>query len=85
METLMMSNRKRLRLEVVSQVQARKLTLVKGSELLQVSYRQMKRIWHFSPRTECFGIWIRTHEASRVGRRLRSDRRRSGSAGIRLL
>jgi len=45
METLTMSKRERLRLEVVGQVQAGKLTLAKGSELLQVSYRQMKRIW----------------------------------------
>ena len=45
METLRMSKRERLRLEVVGQVKAGKLTLVKAGELLQLSYRQMKRVW----------------------------------------
>jgi len=45
METLTMSNVERRRLEVVSQVRLKKLTLQKGSELLGIGYRQMKRLW----------------------------------------
>lgn len=45
METLVMSKLERRRLEVLCQVRARKLTLQKGSELLGIGYRQMKRVW----------------------------------------
>ena len=45
METLVMSKSERRRLEVLSQVRSRKLTLKKGSELLGIGYRQMKRVW----------------------------------------
>jgi Helix-turn-helix domain len=45
METLEMSKRERRRLEVLSQVGSKKLTLQKGSELLGIGYRQMKRVW----------------------------------------
>ena len=45
METLAMSQLERLRLEVFSQVRRGKLTLGKASELLEVSYRQAKRLW----------------------------------------
>jgi hypothetical protein len=45
METLTMSKVERRRLEVVSQVRLKKLTLQKGSELLGIGYRQMKRLW----------------------------------------
>jgi hypothetical protein len=45
METLEMSKRERKRLEVLSQVVSQQLTLQKGSELLGIGYRQMKRLW----------------------------------------
>jgi hypothetical protein len=45
METLEMSKRERRRLEVLSQVGSKQLTLQKGSELLGIGYRQMKRVW----------------------------------------
>jgi Helix-turn-helix domain len=45
METLVMSKRERRRLEVLSQVASQQLTLQKGSELLGIGYRQMKRLW----------------------------------------
>ncbi len=45
METLEMSRSERRRLEVLSQVRLGKLTLRKGSELLGIGYRQMKRVW----------------------------------------
>lgn len=45
METLKMSRSERRRLEVMSQVRLGKLTLRKGSELLGIGYRQMKRVW----------------------------------------
>ena len=40
-----MSKRERRRLEVLSQVVSQQLTLQKGSELLGIGYRQMKRLW----------------------------------------
>ena len=43
METLAMSTRERRRLELFSRVRDGKLTLVKASELLSLSYRQTKR------------------------------------------
>jgi hypothetical protein len=46
METISMSQRERHRLEVFSRVRRREITLVKASELLELSYRQAKR---------CFG------------------------------
>src|SRR5215210_4367643 len=45
METLEMSKSERRRLEVLSQVRSKHLTLRKGSELLGIGYRQMKRVW----------------------------------------
>jgi hypothetical protein len=45
MEALSMSGKERRRLEVLSRVQAREVSLVKAAEVLTVSYRQMKRIW----------------------------------------
>ena len=45
MESFVMSKRERKRLEVFSQVKSGKLTLAKASELLNLSYRQVKRIW----------------------------------------
>ena len=43
MEALVMSKRERRRLELFSRVREGELTLVKASELLQLSYRQAKR------------------------------------------
>lgn len=45
METLAMSVKERRRLEVFSRVREGELTLVKASELLQLSYRQAKRAY----------------------------------------
>src|SRR5687768_12545055 len=45
METLAMSGKERRRLEVLSRVKAREVSLVKGAELLGLSYRQAKRAW----------------------------------------
>jgi hypothetical protein len=45
METLRMSQNERRRLTVMSQVQSGKLRLGKASELLGLSYRQVKRVW----------------------------------------
>ena len=45
METLQMSKKERRRLVVLSQVQGKKVSLVKAAELLGLSYRQMKRVW----------------------------------------
>lgn len=45
METLAMSKRERRRLEVLSQVVSQQLTLQKGSELMGIGYRQVKRLW----------------------------------------
>jgi transposase len=43
METLAMSGKERRRLEVLSRVQGRELTLIKAAELLGICYRQAKR------------------------------------------
>ena len=40
-----MSQRERERMVVLSQVQARKLRLAEAADLLEVSYRQVKRLW----------------------------------------
>lgn len=45
MEAILMNVRERKRLVVLSQVRSEKLRLRAASELLRVSYRQMKRIW----------------------------------------
>jgi len=45
METLAMSGKERSRLEVLSRVRAGEVSLVKGAELLGLSYRQAKRAW----------------------------------------
>ena len=45
METISMSSKERRRLEVVSRVKSGELSLVKGAELLGISYRQAKRAW----------------------------------------
>jgi hypothetical protein len=45
METLTMSRKERERLTVMVGVRDQKLTLVQGSELMGVCYRQSKRIW----------------------------------------
>ena len=45
METLVMNKGERRRLEVFSQVQSGQLTLGTAVELLEVSYRQVKRLW----------------------------------------
>lgn len=45
METISMSVRERRRLEAMSRVKARSLTLVEAAELLRLSYRQAKRVW----------------------------------------
>lgn len=45
METFQMSQWDRRRLVVMSQVASGKVSLVQASELLSVSYRQVKRIW----------------------------------------
>ena len=45
METLRMSQSERRRLTVMWQVQLGKLSLRKASELLGLSYRQVKRVW----------------------------------------
>ena len=42
METISMSSKERRRLEVVSRVKSGELSLVKGAELLGISYRQAK-------------------------------------------
>ena len=44
LETTRMSQRERKRLEVMSQVKKGLMTLAKGSELLELSYRQVKRL-----------------------------------------
>lgn len=45
METLAMTRRERRRLEVLSRVKSGRLTLVKAAELLELSYRQAKRVY----------------------------------------
>lgn len=45
METLRMSRKERLRLEVMGRLKRGELKLRKAAELLGVSYRQIKRIW----------------------------------------
>jgi molybdenum-dependent DNA-binding transcriptional regulator ModE len=45
METLVMSRLERRRLEVMSRVGAEGLSLRKASELLEMSYRQVRRLW----------------------------------------
>jgi hypothetical protein len=45
METLTMSVRERRRLEVLGRVKRKELPLRKAAELLEISYRQAKRIW----------------------------------------
>jgi|GEM_PF-1184668 len=45
METLCMSGKERARLEVFGRVKAGDITLVKASEILGMSYRQVKRSW----------------------------------------
>lgn len=45
METLSMSGKERRRMEVLSRVKSRELSLVKAAEVLGISYRQAKRTW----------------------------------------
>src|SRR6266478_406292 len=45
MEKLLMSQKERKRLVVLEQVKAEQLTLVGAAEVMEVSYRQAKRIW----------------------------------------
>src|SRR5438093_9201039 len=45
MERLAMSKRERIRLEVLSRVKRGELRLQKAAELLQLSYRQAKRVY----------------------------------------
>lgn len=45
METISMSLQERKRLEVFSRVRLGEMTLVEASELLDLSYRQTKRVW----------------------------------------
>jgi len=45
METILMSQRERKRLEVFSRVKADEMTLGEASTLLGLSYRQTKRVW----------------------------------------
>src|SRR5688500_18724440 len=45
METLLMSRRERMRLEVMGRVKRREITLAKAADLLVMSYRQAKRIY----------------------------------------
>ena len=45
METLTMSGRERRRLEMLSRVKRKELTLAAASRVLGLSYRQAKRIW----------------------------------------
>ena len=45
METISMSRREWMRQEVFSRVQDGEVTLTQASELLAVSYRQVKRLW----------------------------------------
>lgn len=45
METISMSQGERRRLEIFSQVKQRKMTLKQVSSLLNLSYRQVKRLW----------------------------------------
>jgi hypothetical protein len=45
METISMSKRERRRLEVFSQVKSGRMTLAAASKLLEISYRQAKRVW----------------------------------------
>ena len=45
METMTMSYKERRRLDALSRVKSRDISLVKASELLGLSYRQAKRAW----------------------------------------
>lgn len=45
METISMSRKERQRLQVLAQVKAGKLTLQQASQVLGMSYRQVKRVW----------------------------------------
>lgn len=45
METLLMSRKERLRLEVLGRVKRHEITLAKATELLRLSYRQAKRVY----------------------------------------
>ena len=41
-----MSQKERVRISVMKQVQEDELKLVEASEILGLSYRQAKRVWH---------------------------------------
>src|ERR1035437_2809497 len=45
METLFMSAKERLRLDALSRVKRRELTVVEAAELMHVSLRQARRLW----------------------------------------
>jgi transposase len=45
METLRMSGKERVRLELMGRVKRQEITLAKAAELLRMSYRQVKRVW----------------------------------------
>lgn len=45
METLLMSRKERMRLEVMGRVKRGEITLAKAGELLHMSYRQAKRVY----------------------------------------
>jgi transposase-like protein len=74
MEPLVMSKLERRRLEVLSQVRSGKLTLRKGSELLGIGYRQMKRVW---------GRYQAEGDAGLVHRLRGRQSNRQGDAGLR--
>ena len=46
MEDMRMSQKERRRLELLSRVRDKELTLVPVAELCPLSYRQCKRLWH---------------------------------------
>ena len=44
-KTLKMSDKERHRLELMRRIQRKEITLIKAAELMEISYRQAKRIW----------------------------------------
>jgi hypothetical protein len=77
METLKMSRKERLRLEVLGRVRRGELKLSKAAGLLSVSYRQVKRIWKRYGESRSAGLVHRLR--GRPSNRLRSvaDRERA--------
>ena len=71
-----MSRKERRRLELLSRVRDKMLKLVKAAELMQLSYRQAKRIWRRFKKQGNVGLvhQLRGRRSPRASRRILAER-----------